>query len=70
MLVVFVIFVIIIIGACDYFRFDLIFIKKKLTKTGFLKKKIKPKPVQTDWFRFGYFGDKTGSNRFDSVFPV
>jgi hypothetical protein len=32
-----------------------------------------PKPGQTDRFRFGsvwFFRAKTGSNRFDSVFPV
>ena len=32
----------------DYFRFDLVFIKK-ITK---------PKPVQTDRFRFGFLGQK------------
>jgi hypothetical protein len=51
----------------DYFRFGLVFIKK-ITKPNFFLKK--PKPVQTDRFRFGsvrFFRTKTGSNRF---FPV
>jgi hypothetical protein len=53
------------------------FLSKKVTKTGFLKKnKTKPKPVQTDRFRFGSI--ILGKNRskpvwldffrFDSVF--
>jgi hypothetical protein len=50
------------------------FLSKKVTKPNFffLKKKneTEPKPGQTDWFRFGFFREKTGSNRFDSVFPV
>jgi len=36
-----------------------------------LFKKKKPKPVQTDWFRFGsvqFFRTKTSSNQFGSVF--
>ena len=52
------------------------FLSKKVTKSIFFFEK-KPKPVQTDWFRFGLiFLDKTGSNRlgsvfqFDSVFSV
>jgi hypothetical protein len=53
----------------DYFQFGLIFIKK-VTKTGFFFKKAetKSKPVQTDQFQFGYFGEKTGSNRCLSFF--
>jgi hypothetical protein len=44
------------------------FLPKKLTKL-ILKKKTKtePKPVQTDWFRFGFLGKKpvqTGLARF------
>ena len=54
----------------DYFRFDSIFIKKNNQNWFFFFKKTKtePKPVQTDWFRFGYFGEKTSSNRSSSVF--
>ena len=48
------------------------YLSKKKTKIDFffLKKKTKtePKPVQTDRFWFGYFGIKTGSNRFGFVF--
>jgi hypothetical protein len=47
-----------------------VFIKKS-NQTEFKKKK--PKPGQTDRFRFGsvrFFRAKTGSNRFGSVFPV
>ena len=49
----------------DYFRFDLVFIKKKITKPNFFIKK--PKPVQTDRFRFGFLGQKpiqTGLTQF------
>jgi len=50
----------------DYFLFDLIFIKKKLTKLKILKK---TKLVQTDRFRFGSaFRTKTGFFQFGSVF--
>jgi hypothetical protein len=48
------------------------FLSKKVTKTNFFLKK-KPKPGQTDRFRFGsvwFFRAKTGSNRFGSAFPV
>jgi hypothetical protein len=57
-------------------RFGSVFIKKSnQIEIFFLKKKTetKPKPVQTDRFRFGsvrFFREKTGSNRFGSVFPV
>jgi len=37
------------------------------------KTETKLKPGQTDWFRFGsvrFFREKTGLNRFGSVFPV
>jgi hypothetical protein len=50
----------------DYFRFDLVFIKK-ITK---------PKPVQTDRFRFGFLGKNLlkpvwlGFFGFGSVFSV
>jgi len=44
----------------DYFLFGLVFIKKKVINPVFLK----PKPVQTDRFWFGYFRTKTGSNQF------
>jgi len=45
------------------------FYQKKVTKSKFFFEKQKPKPVQTDWFRFGLiFLDKTGSNRLGSVF--
>jgi hypothetical protein len=44
------------------------FLSKKVTKTSFFKKKSKP--VQIDLFRFDYFGKKTDSNCFGSVFPV
>jgi hypothetical protein len=47
------------------------FLSKKVTKPKFIFKKKKPKPGQTDWFRFGlFFRVKTGSNRFGSFFPV
>jgi hypothetical protein len=49
----------------DYFLFGLFFIKKKVIKPIFFKKK--PKPVQTDRFRFGFLGQKsvqTGLARF------
>jgi len=48
----------------DHFRFGLVFIKK-VTKLNFFFKKTKtePKPVQTDWFWFGFL-DK---NRFKTV---
>jgi hypothetical protein len=58
----------------DHFQFGSIFIKKSnQTEFFFLKKKTEtePKPGQTDWFRFGsvwFFREKTGSNRFGSVF--
>ena len=50
------------------------FLSKKVTKPKFFFEK-KPKPGQTDRFRFGsvqfgFFRAKTGSNRFGSVFPV
>ena len=54
-----------------FFLFNSVFIKK--TKPVFLKK---PKPVQTDRFRFGYFGEKLvqpGLVRFfwfDSIFFI
>jgi len=44
------------------------YLSKKITKIDFLFFEKKPKPVQTDRFWFGYFGIKTGSNRFGSVF--
>ena len=44
----------------DYFRFGLVFIKK-ITKLNFFLKK--PKPVQTDRFRFGFLE----KNRFKPV---
>jgi len=49
--------------------FTVRFLSKKVTKSNFFKKKTKP--VQTDRFRFGsvrFFREKTGSNRFGSVF--
>jgi len=49
----------------DYFRFGLVFIKK-VTKPNFFKKKTETgsnRPVSV-WF----FGKKTDSNRFGSVF--
>ena len=36
----------------DYFRFDLVFIKKN-NQTVFYKKKTETESVQTDQFRFG-----------------
>jgi len=48
------------------------FLSKKSNQTEFFFKK-KPKPVQTDRFRFGsvrFFRAKTGSNWFGSVFSV
>jgi hypothetical protein len=35
------------------------FLFKKITKSVFKKTETEPKPVQTDRFRFGYFGTKT-----------
>jgi hypothetical protein len=35
------------------------FLLKKITKLVFKKTETEPKPVQTDRFRFGYFGTKT-----------
>jgi hypothetical protein len=55
----------------DHFQFSLVFIKKN-NQTDFFKK-TKPKPVQTDRFRFGsvwFFRTKTGLNRFGLVFLV
>jgi hypothetical protein len=55
-------------------RFGSVFIKKSnQTEFFFFKKKTEtePKPVQTDRFWFGsvrFFREKTGSNRFGSVF--
>ena len=49
------------------------FLSKKVTKPKFFFFLKKPKPGQTDRFRFDsvrFFRAKTGSNRFDSVFPV
>jgi hypothetical protein len=48
------------------------FLSKKSNQTEmffFLKKKTEtePKPGQTDRFRFDFFREKTGSNRFGSV---
>jgi hypothetical protein len=48
------------------------FLLKKVTKTGFFLKKRNRNRTETDsnWpvsVRFGYFGEKTGSNRFGSV---
>ena len=56
-------------------RFGSVFIKKSnQTEFFFIKKtETEPRPVQTDRFRFGsvrFFREKTGSNRFSSVFPV
>jgi hypothetical protein len=46
-----------------YFQFGLVFIKKSNQNLFFFKKK-KPKPVQTDRFRFGYVQLFWGKNRF------
>jgi hypothetical protein len=54
----------------DHFQFGSVFIKQN-NQTKNLKKK--PKPVQTDRFRFGsawFFRTKTGSNWFGSIFLV
>jgi len=50
---------IISLGRSDYFLFGLVFIKK-ITKLFKKKNKTKtePKPVQTDRFQFGFFGQK------------
>jgi hypothetical protein len=38
----------------DHFRFSSAFIKKKVTKTGFFEKKLKPVQIdQLDFFQFG-----------------
>jgi hypothetical protein len=49
--------------------FTVRFLSKKNNQTEFFFLK-KPKPVQTDRFRFGFLEKKTGSNRFGSVFSV
>jgi hypothetical protein len=42
----------------DHFRFASVFIKK-ITKLNLKKKtETEPKPVQTEWFQFGFFGQK------------
>jgi hypothetical protein len=42
----------------DHFRFGSIrFLLKKSNQSEILKKK--PKPVQTDWFRLGFLGQKS-----------
>jgi hypothetical protein len=47
---------------------SVLFLSKKSNQTEIFFKK-KPKPGQTDRFRFGsFFMEKTGSNRFGSVF--
>jgi hypothetical protein len=52
----------------DYFWYGSVVIKKKSNQTE-IKKNLKP--VQTDRFQFGLvFLDKTGSNRFASVFSI
>jgi hypothetical protein len=51
----------------DYFRFSSIFIKKKNKQTEFFLKK--PKPGQTDRFRFGFLGKKPVWLGFGLVFP-
>jgi hypothetical protein len=48
----------IIISRRDHFRFDSIFIKKNKTNFFLKKAETEPKPVQTDWFRFGFLGQK------------
>jgi hypothetical protein len=47
----------------DYFRSDSIFIKKITKSVFFEKNRNRFKPTS-----FGYFGKKTGSNRFGLVF--
>jgi hypothetical protein len=47
----------------DYFLSDLIFIKKSIQNQFFFKNRNRFKPTG-----FGYFGKKTGSNRFGLVF--
>jgi hypothetical protein len=42
------------------------FYQKKVIKTIFLKSK----PVPTDWFRFGYFGEKPVQTSLALFFPV
>jgi hypothetical protein len=55
-------------------QFGSVFIKKSNQTEFFFKKtETESKPVQTDRFRFGsvrFFREKTGSNRFGSVFLV
>jgi hypothetical protein len=55
----------------DYFRFGSVFIKKVTKSKFFLKKKPKPNRNQVKPTGFGsvrFFREKTGSNRFGSVF--
>jgi hypothetical protein len=55
----------------DHFLFGLIFIKKNnQTELFFLKKKTETGSNRPVSVRFGFFREKTGSNRFDSIFPV
>jgi hypothetical protein len=48
----------------DHFRFGSVFIKKNNQTEIFFFEKKKPKPGQTDRFRFGFFRAKTGLARF------
>ena len=52
----------------DYFQFDLVFIKKIIIKPNFFLKK--PKPVQTNRFRFGFLGQKLIQTSLAWFFPV
>ena len=55
----------------DHFLFGLIFIKKNnQTELFFLKKKTETGSNRPVSVRFGFFREKTGSNRFDSIFLV
>jgi len=57
----------------DHFRFGLVFIKKS-NQTDFFffetKNRNRVKPTGFGSVRFGFFREKTCSNRFGSVFPV
>jgi hypothetical protein len=56
----------------DHFLFGSVFIKKNNQTEIFFKKntETKPKPVQTDWFRFGFLGQKSVQTGLARFFPV
>jgi hypothetical protein len=50
--------------------FGSVFIKKKSNRTDLKKKpETEPKPGQTDWFRFGFLGQKQVQTDLTRFFP-